>query len=111
MPMPPLYYTLGKNFEIIGTDDVLEWGRWFETADRHLAKTTVGDLEISTVFLGLDHAFLSGSPLLWETMIFVKGKGGTWPPDDEFQERYSTFDEAKAGHERAVQMVKEKLVL
>ena len=46
---------------------------------------------VSTVFLGLDHAFDGGTPLLFETMIF----GGE---HDEYQERYATWDEAEAGH-------------
>lgn len=52
-------------------EDLLEWGHWFETAERRVALTFVGDYEISTVFLGLDHSFLNrGEPLLFETMIF-----------------------------------------
>jgi hypothetical protein len=48
------------------------------------------------VFLGTDHSFGDGPPLLWETMIF----GGK---HDEFQERYSNLADAKAGHKRALQ--------
>ena len=53
---------------------------------------------ISTVFLGLDHNPTGrGQPVLFETMIF-----GGW--HDEFQVRYRTYDEAEAGHKRAVAM-------
>ena len=51
-------------------DDLLKWGRWFETADRTVARTRIKNIEISTVFLGLDHAFGQGNPLLFETMVF-----------------------------------------
>lgn len=55
---------------------------------------------VSTVFLGLDHGWGEGPPILFETMVF----GG---PLDQEMERYCTWDEAVAGHERWVQRVKE----
>lgn len=73
-------------------DDVLTWGRWFETADRHVAQEERDGVRVSTVFLGLDHRFGGdGPPILFETMIF----GG---PHDEDQNRYCTWEEAEAGH-------------
>lgn len=78
---------------------LLEWGRWFDDINnRRVAETFVGDVHISTVFLGIDHRFGDGPPLWFETMIF----GGE---HDEFQDRYSTLDEARSGHNRAVAMV------
>src|SRR5258706_13563526 len=44
--------------------------RWFQTSDRHVAKTDFGDVRVSTVFLGFDRSFGQGPPLLFETMIF-----------------------------------------
>lgn len=89
-----------KGKKAILTEDVLKWGRWFETADRHVAQSTVGEVRVSTVFLGLDHQFGEGEPLLFETMIF----GGK---HDEFQERYSTWEEAEEGHKRALELIRE----
>lgn len=84
-------------------DNLLKWARWFERADRVVQKTRVGRLEVSTVFLGTDHRFGgNGPPLLFETMIF----GGQ---HDEFQERYSTWEEAEAGHAMAVAIVSKRL--
>jgi hypothetical protein len=76
-----------------------EWVLWnadgFE-ARRRVAFDDLGaGVTVSTVFLGLDHQFGSGPPLLFETMIF----GGQL---DEFQARYSTWDQAIAGHAKAV---------
>lgn len=82
-------------------DDILKWAECFGKADRHVAKDSVGDVKISTVFLGLDHGFSGGPPLFFETMIF----GGK---HDGYQDRYSTWDEAVAGHRRAVEMVKDR---
>jgi len=43
---------------------------WSST-DRIVAKTDIdGEVEVSTVFLGLDHAVWDGPPMLFETMIF-----------------------------------------
>ena len=80
--------------------EMMRWAKWFETADRKVAVTMVGDIKISTVFLGLDHSFGHGPPLLFETMIF----GG---PHDEDMARYSTWDEAEAGHNKVVESVKQ----
>jgi len=64
--------------------------------DRHVGFTNLGrNGHVSTVWLGLNHAFGEGPPLIFETMIF----GG---PLDEYQERYSTEEEARVGHEFAV---------
>jgi hypothetical protein len=64
-----------------------------------VAKATVSGADVSTVFLGLDHSFGHGPPLLFETMIF----GGE---RDQYQERYSTLQDAMDGHDRAVELAK-----
>ena len=72
--------------------DLMEWAHWFENADRQIDHTTVGDVRVSTVFLGLDHRFgASGPPILFETMVF----GGALDQDEK---RYCTWDEAALGH-------------
>lgn len=76
--------------------DLMTWARWLEKGNRVVAKTTLPGCEVSTVFLGLDHSFGSGPPLLFETMVF----GG---PFDQEQDRYSTWAEAEAGHARIVE--------
>lgn len=76
--------------------DLMTWARSMEGKKRHVALDSLsGGIRVSTVFLGLDHSFGQGPPLLFETMIF----GG---PHDQYQERYATWDEAAAGHEKAV---------
>ena len=62
-------------------------------------------VRVSTVFLGLDHNWGDGPPLLFESMIF-------WPdnPDlDQQMARYSTWHEAEQGHERLVECVRQAL--
>lgn len=74
--------------------------QWGDVSWR-VALTTVNGITVSTVFLGIDHAYSGGPPVLFETMVF----GG---PLAEQCERYSTWDEAAAGHEAMVQRVKEE---
>jgi hypothetical protein len=79
-----------------------EWATAFEDFEaKRVAKTTVGDAEVSTVWLGLDHQFGDGPPLIFETMIF----GGE---HDQEQSRYSTEKQAREGHERIVAVLREE---
>ena len=80
---------------------LMEWGERFNDATRIVAQEHIGDIFVSTVFLGLDHAlFDDDGPLLFETMIF----GG---PHDEYQTRCATWNQALAMHDTALALVKE----
>jgi hypothetical protein len=94
---------------------------------KRVALTKVGQYNISTVWLGLDHSFGHGPPLIFETMIFwelevpeeinldlpsIGGMPGFkfhrtqktgW---DDYCDRYHTEAEAIAGHAAAVEMVR-----
>lgn len=62
----------------------------------------VGNVVISTVWLGIDHGLGSlrgGRPIIFETMIF----GG---PMDQECWRYYTEAEAKAGHAEVVSLLR-----
>jgi len=92
-----MYYTLeGKT--PVPCHDVAAWARWFEATrkgdGRRVAYGNVGPgVAISTVFLGIDHSFGDGPPLLFETMIFA--------PDEVYCERCSTWEQAEAQHQKA----------
>lgn len=90
-----------KDGEVVEEADVIKWGKWFETAkERRIGSDEFGDVRVSTVFLGIDHNFGGeGPPIVFETMIF----GGE---HDQYQERYCTLEEAKAGHLKAVELIK-----
>ena len=79
--------------------DLMTWAKWYEKADRKVAKDTVGESRISTVFLGMNHQWGKGPPLLFETMVF------DGPLDGE-QERCSTWEQAEAQHAEIVEKVK-----
>jgi hypothetical protein len=99
-----------------------EWSMW----DREREKRIIGRHEtethlVSTVFLGLDHAFYSEvRPQWFETMIFDKtqrhelelgGKlTGEWTIGETvYEERYSTLEEAEQGHQAAIEWLKAEL--
>jgi hypothetical protein len=83
-----------ENEQILPCEDLYEWGRWMQTANRHVGHDTLDGIRVSTVFLGLDHSFHDGGPpVLFKTMVF----GGEF---DQEQERYCTLEEAKEGHAR-----------
>jgi hypothetical protein len=84
------------------TDDMSVWGKFMESGERRVGLTEIGDIRISTVFLRIDHSFGFGEPVLFETMIF----GGK---NDEYQERYTTWNEAEKGHEVAVKLVTDEI--
>jgi hypothetical protein len=79
---------------------IIEAGEWL---DKNLKRKAVkqeyiGDVYVSTVFLGLDHSFKSDKPVLWETMIF----GGD---HDQYQERYTSYEDALKGHQEALNLI------
>lgn len=67
-----------------------------------VAYNDVDGHRISTLFLGIDHQFGDGPPLLFETM---------WtPPDGEAElRRYSTWDEAEKGHNECLDHINGKI--
>lgn len=100
------YYIL-EGHEARPEPDLMTWGFWFsDIGNRRVAETKVEGIHVSTVFLGSDHQFGNGPPLLFETMIF---SGEAIPELDEWQDRYSTWAEAEEGHARAVALVNDAL--
>ena len=103
-------YILDANGEPQRCDDIDTWGRWHEAAwkDRSIVvahdKDESGEntILISTVFLGLDHAFGSGPPILWETLVF----GGLL---DGEMNRYASRDAAFRGHQEMCARVSDTL--
>lgn len=78
----------------------------FDWETRFDLKKKVGKYRISTVDLGLGHSFGIGEPLYYETMIFSDDEEN---PFEYYQERYTTEEEARKGHKKAIKYVKEHL--
>ncbi len=93
----------------IPEDDLMKWAHWMEVGNRIVRKDTanvkldgknVGQVKVSTIFLGLDHSFKEGAePVLFETMIF----GGKY---DQEMDRCSTWEAAEKMHEKMMEKVK-----
>lgn len=82
-------------------EDLVEWAMDLGNDDiRRVAYTELPDgVQISTVFLGLDHNFSGeGDPVLFETMVF----GGE---HNHEMVRYTTWEEAEKGHAEMVKKV------
>lgn len=77
----------------------------FEKKNRRIAFTEIDAVQVSTVFLGIDHSFGDDDePILFETMVF----GGD---HNESCYRYATKKEALIGHGNIVKMVLGRNVL
>lgn len=103
------HYILDEQGNPLLETDTLKWATWYESTfgegikTRRVAFTEIGDgIEVITSFLGIDHQWGSGPPLLYETMVF--GLEG----DGEEMDRYSTREEAILGHEAMVERMKER---
>lgn len=69
---------------------------------RRVDRTRVGDYDVSTVHLVIDHNHSGiGAPALFETMVF-KGESNM----DEYCARYTTEDDARRGHDNIVGMIR-----
>lgn len=96
-------YILDEAGQPVPCPDLMTWARWMEENGagpvRIVARTLFPELKamVSTVFLGIDYAFQGGPPLIFESMLFVENLGG------EDQRRYSTREEAEAGHKEMVE--------
>ncbi len=84
--------------------DLRVWKLFYLDKSRFIEQTMIGKYKISTVFLGVDHNFGDGEPLLFETMVF--DTSFNFKSLDEFSERYSSYEEAETGHKKIVELIK-----
>ncbi len=98
-----MWYILDENNKPVKSTSVIEAAEWLDkNPERKAVKQDhIGDIFISTVFLGLDHSWKGNTPILWETMIF----GGD---HDQYQERYTSYEDALEGHQIALNLVNNK---
>lgn len=114
---------LNEKKEVVPVRSMLEWADWLVSSTeegradkRRVAKTSLNGHCISTVFLGIDHGFLTG-PLWFETMVFPEGEKPIVPELggklreylSEIQLRYATYAEAEKGHQTVVEMIRRGL--
>ena len=63
-----MYYIL-ENKVPVKINDINKWAEFYPI-NKRVNATHINDVLISTVFLGIDHSFGGGTPILFETMIF-----------------------------------------
>lgn len=91
--------------------DLEQYGfrKGFDWENRFDLKTRVGNYEVSTVDLGINHQFDDNlPPLYYETMIF-KVVDGKVDYSEIYCDRYTTEEEARIGHQKAIDYVKNEL--
>jgi len=117
--MKTIHYLIDEKHNVTPCDDIVIWASGFKHGFKQYGIVKQEKIQkrrwfamwcgmfmlarkpvlISTVFLGIDHNFGSGAPILFETMVFGGKHNG-------FQQRYSTWREAVYGHE----VVKKKVL-
>lgn len=99
----PEYY-IERNGVPVPCDSMAQWARLTSgVLTRRVARDdgVVPGVDVSTVFLGIDHGFGDDGtpPILYETLVFGGPLGGE-------MNRYATRPEALAGHAAMVARVK-----
>ena len=95
------HYILNKHEPVL-VKNPLVWDAWFRTANRQIDKDKMGDIEITTIFLGVDDSAESSPPLLFKTEVFggeLNGKTNLW----------STWNQAEAGHRAMLMQVDQSI--
>ena len=98
-------YILNAQGEPVAELNLLKWAEWFEHSDqqRIVCQETISGIEVSTVFLALNHNFGNPmTPILWETKTFGAVK--------EITKRCSgNREQAEAMHFEVVQEVQKSI--
>lgn len=99
-----MFYKLDENKNVVPSS-MEEWSTMIEgrlpTNYIHVGDDTVNGFRVSTVFIGLWHGLhdIKLTPVVFETMVFDDAT-------DIYVDRYTTWDEALEGHQRAIEWVK-----
>lgn len=102
-PARPMYWDTDGTPFLVGDreDRIRRYG--YVIRNKRVAQTMLHrdgvKLWISTVFLGTDHNYWGGPPILWETMIFHDGDG-------QEQYRYASRAAALHGHRTLVSLLR-----
>jgi hypothetical protein len=100
---PMCFILEGRNIVPCPFNEMNKFEEFLKSSDRIIKQENIGNLHISTVFLGINHAWEKEEecPILFETMVFKKiSYSGL------FQERYLSYDEAEQGHNKLKQKIK-----
>lgn len=105
----PRWYILKKDKVVpVDIEGYVKWkaSKTKEDGSTIILQDVLGEMLISTTFLGLDHNLgMAGPPKLFETMAFpidIGSKKIVDFDDDLFCDRYSTLSQAVAGHKKII---------
>lgn len=94
-------YVLDNRGEVVAEPDLIKWGAWMASPHaRRIAWSEIGEWTVSTVFLGINHSFGHGPPVLWETMVFGP------KPWDQPQWRYTSREAAVSHHDQVAEHIR-----
>lgn len=103
-------FIMDENKNIIPAYDAREWAEWFTNSEKIIAKDAVGDLIVSTIFLGLRHSWscvFDDWNFFFETATRPCWAKARFANDNcNIINRYRTYDEAKEGHRQFVESLK-----
>jgi hypothetical protein len=102
--MSDWYDRTGRKVSMEELGDLLRIPDYKRVAYTEVASATdkLAKYRVSTVWLGLDHNWGDGDPLIFETMVFADGPD---PWADKLCRRYTNELDAKLGHEETVILV------
>jgi hypothetical protein len=110
--MGPRHAILDESGNVVECD-LMTWAMWLEkNRQRIIEQDQVEELWVSTIFMGLDHSYRPKGPPLWfETMVFHEPEyeprlDRMIRPEAGYCERYTTIQEARAGHAAAIEWIK-----
>lgn len=81
-----------KDTEPQPCENLEEWAMWMDESNCRIARDEVGNVSVSTVFLGVASGEVDGIPVLFETMVLPSN----------LVRRYTTHQQALAGHSQIV---------
>ena len=100
------FYILDDEHRLIEEPDFMAWARWTfgENQDkRFIALDRIGDITVSTIFLGAQSKSFGSHHRLFETLLTSNaGRPG------DIQRKYATWAEAEAGHRAIVNELRQK---
>lgn len=102
---PVKWFILDDKGEPVPATGLMQWERQYINPLRKVKQEWIKNVRISTIFLGLDHAWGGGPPLLWETMTFSNRKN--W--NQECRRCAGGREQAEAMHAQMCDLVKTKL--
>lgn len=98
----------GMYFDRTGAEiNMLQWGDLRQNMEyKHLALSRPKNrFIVSTVWLGVNHRYGNGPPIIFESMACGLGRRGQWTDGDLYMVRYCTEREAFRGHSDICRMI------